>query len=102
LKCQLNNGSTVNAGATIPASDKKSADVVFVVESNECNANAAKTVDTLAKAISQKMNQKGIHDTKFALVSYGPEGKVRVHSNAGQFLTSEPSALFANFRGQQQ
>ncbi|XP_033737047.1 LOW QUALITY PROTEIN: uncharacterized protein LOC117325169 [Pecten maximus] len=92
IQCETPNSDRYNAGETIkmnPASDDyqvpQSGDVVFVVESRQCNSEATRNLGKLVYKIDQGLTQSGMSGNRYGLISYGQRG-ASSHTIEGAFF----------------
>ncbi|XP_021356772.1 uncharacterized protein LOC110452518 [Mizuhopecten yessoensis] len=92
IQCETPTSDQYHAGETIkmyPASDDyqvpQSADIVFVVESRQCNSEATQNLGSLVYKIEQGLTQSGIAGNRYGLISYGQRG-ASSHTIEGVFF----------------
>lgn len=78
--CNLPNGSYVTEGAFVKLKDdelKPSVDVVFLMESKDCNAGATKKLmlNTFVKQFTQELKTQSINEVRFSVMTFGGSGE---------------------------
>ncbi|KAK9890371.1 hypothetical protein WA026_010464 [Henosepilachna vigintioctopunctata] len=101
IKCLMPNGSSIYEGKFARFTEQnisKSADVVFLVESKECNANMSKTryMEILVNSLDQELISSDIKDNRYAVVLFGGDGvfsEPRVRSINGEIFINSSTVM---------
>lgn len=73
MTCDAPDGSTLEHGdrKKFEKLNKKSADVVFIVEDHECNKVLSNELGNLARSIEKELQNEGFRDNMFGVVGFG-------------------------------
>lgn len=79
VRCQLINGTDLPEGEFIMFQDDEvpqSADIVFIVEAKDCNANISiqRNINQLINLLNKELTELKLVDNRFALVVFGGPG----------------------------
>jgi len=81
--------------------DKKDADIVFVVEEDDCNDKADEEIQNVAKLIERELKSNGFQSVRFGVVAFSgsqDDGKPHSHTAKGELLFNAQDAALATER----
>ncbi|XP_035232300.1 uncharacterized protein LOC118204087 isoform X2 [Stegodyphus dumicola] len=87
LTCEAPDGSTLQHGDRKKYTDlnPKSADIIFIIEDEECNKIILNDLGNLARSIDRELENEGLKDNLFGVVGFGEDiGSPQIYTAHGK------------------